>query len=411
MTESIHTLTKLPEYEQLCNGSIENPYPLYDRLRREDPVHWNQHLNCWMLSRYEHVLAASRDPRFANDRASVNTSALPKSDRPRFELLSEHVSNWLGFTDPPKHTHMRELVSETFTSDLGERMRGRIQEIVDELILQVEGQGEMDLMGDLAWPLPATVICELLGIPAGDRSQFRTLTEDISSFVGGAGPLLVRAADRAEASRRELTALFRDLTHQRRHKPTDDLISELARVEGKEGGLNEQELLGLCVFLFVAGHETTVGLIGNGMLTLLNNPNEALKLKEDWSLLPTAVEELLRYESPIQIDTRLMSEDVELDDQLLAKGQAIMLMRGAANRDPDQFPDPELFDVGRKDNRHLAFGWGIHFCLGAPLARVEAQVAVRTLLKHFPALRLKNDKVAWWENMAMRSPTSLPVKF
>ena len=227
-------------------------------------------------------------------------------------------------------------------------------------------------MANLAWTLPAIVICELLGIPAGDRSQFRTLTEDISSFVGGAGPLLVRSADRAEASRRELTAMFRDLTHQRRHKPKNDPISELASVEGKKGGLNEQELLGLCVFLFVAGHETTVGLIGNGMLTLLNNPNEVLRLKRDWLLLPTAVEELLRYESPIQIGS-------------MSAGKTIATSPSAGE---------------------FTFA-----CLGAPLARVEAQVAIRTLLKRFPALRLENDKASWWKNMAMRSPTYLTVKF
>ena len=408
---STNDIQTLEEYELFCDGRLADPYPLFHRLRSEDPVHWSERLNSWVLTRYDDVRAASRDQRFASDRASVNMSALSEPDRTRLRPLGEHVSNWLGFTDPPKHTRMRNLISKTFTSKLAEDMRARIQQIVDALIDDVEGQGQMDLVNDFAYPLPATLICEILGVPAGAQRQFKTWTDDISAFIGGTGPYAARVADRAEESRKELTGMFRELTLQRRREPREDLISALAAKEGEEEGLTEQELLGLCVFLFVAGHETTVSLISNGMASLLQNRGELERLRSDPSLMETAVEEFLRYESPIQIDTRLIAEDVELRGRSLRKGQAVMMVRAAANRDPAQFPDPDRFDVGRQDNRHLAFGWGIHFCLGAPLARVEAQIAMKTLLERLPDMRLESDEVDWWENMALRCPQSLPVVF
>ena len=407
-TNDIQTLE---EYDLFCDGRLADPYPFFRRLRREDPVHHSERLDSWLLTRYDDVLAASRDRRFSSDRVSVNMSALSEPDRTRFRSLGEHVSNWLGFTDPPKHTRMRGLISGVFTPALAENMRDRTQEIVDELIDDVERSGRMDLVGDLAYPLPATVICEILGVPAGDQRQFKVWADDIAAFVGATGPYAARAAERAEESRKELTGMFRELTLQRRREPREDLITALAAKEGEEEGLTEQELLGLCVFLFVAGFETTVSLISNGMLLLLQNRAELERLRSDPSLMETAIEEFLRYESPIQVDTRLISEDVELRGRSLRKGQAVMMVRGAANRDPAQFPDPDRFDVGRQNNRHVAFGWGIHFCLGAPLARVEARIAVKTLLERLPNMRLENDQMDWWENMTLRSLRSMPVVF
>ena len=401
----------LEEYDLFCDGRLADPYPFFRRLRGEDPVHHSERLDSWLLTRYDDVLAASRDRRFSSDRVSVNMSALSEPDRTRFRSLGEHVSNWLGFTDPPKHTRMRGLISGVFTPALAENMRDRTQEIVDDLIDGVEGSGRMDLVGDLAYPLPATVICEILGVPAGDQRQFKVWADDIAAFVGATGPYAARAAERAEESRKELTGMFRELTLQRRREPREDLITALAAKEGEEEGLTEQELLGLCVFLFVAGFETTVSLISNGMLLLLQNRGELERLRSDPSLMETAIEEFLRYESPIQLDTRLISEDVELRGRSLRKGQAVIMVRAAANRDPAQFPDPDRFDVGRQNNRHVAFGWGIHFCLGAPLARVEARIAVRTLLERLPNMRLENDQVDWWANMTLRSLRSMPVVF
>ena len=399
------------EYDLFCEGRLADPYPFFHRLRREDPVHWSERLDTWVLTRYKDVRSGHRDRRMASDRVSVNMSPLSKAEQAKFSLLGEHVSNWLGFTDPPKHTRMRNLVSDKFTAELAEEMRGRIQQIVDGLLDNVEGQGQMDLVADLAYPMPATVVYETLGVPMENQAQFRKWVEELVEFVGAVGPSAVRAADKAEESRRELTRFFRELTLERRRRPRNDLISALAAVEGEEEGLTEQELLGLCVFLFDAGHETTVSLIANGMLALMQNRSELERLRDDPSLMETAVEEFLRYESPILFNTRLAAEDIELDAGRIRKGQAITLVIAAANRDPAQFPDPDRLDVSRPDNRHVAFGWGVHFCLGAPLARIEAGIAIKSLLSRMPDIRLQSEDVDWWENMAIRCPRSLPVEF
>lgn len=401
---AIHDLV---DYGRYCDGRLEDPYPLYHRLRAEDPVHWSDRLESWMLTRYDDVLSANRDRRLASDRVSVNMGALTEPDRVKYKALGDHVSNWLGFTDPPKHTRMRKMIGQTFNQDLAETMGDRIREIVDGLLEKIEAKGEMDLVDDFAYPLPATLICDILGIPGGYRRQFRDSIENLTAFVGAVGPALARVADKAERSRRELTAFFRDLASERRREPQQDLISALAAVEGKEGGLTEDELLGLIVF--DAGHDTTASFIANGVLSLVRNPTEMEKLRRDPTLMETAIEEFLRYESPIQFDTRLATADLEIGGKRIREGQTVILVRGAANRDPEQFPDPDRLDVGRRDNKHLAFGWGAHFCLGAPLARVEGQIAFSGLLNRFPNLYLKNEQVEWLENMSMRCPKSLPI--
>lgn len=403
---AIHDLV---DYGRYCDGRLEDPYPLYHRLRAEDPVHWSDRLESWMLTRYDDVLSANRDRRLASDRVSVNMGALTEPDRVKYKALGDHVSNWLGFTDPPKHTRMRKMIGQTFNQDLAETMGDRIREIVDGLLEKIEAKGEMDLVDDFAYPLPATLICDILGIPGGYRRQFRDSIENLTAFVGAVGPALARVADKAERSRRELTAFFRDLASERRREPQQDLISALAAVEGKEGGLTEDELLGLIVFVFDAGHDTTASFIANGVLSLVRNPTEMEKLRRDPTLMETAIEEFLRYESPIQFDTRLATADLEIGGKRIREGQTVILVRGAANRDPEQFPDPDRLDVGRRDNKHLAFGWGAHFCLGAPLARVEGQIAFSGLLNWFPNLYLKNEQVEWLENMSMRCPKSLPI--
>ena len=403
---AIHALA---DYDRYCEGCLNDPYPLYHRLRAEDPVHWSDRLESWMLTRYDDVLSANRDRRLASDRVSVNMGALTEADRVKYKALGDHVSNWLGFTDPPKHTRMREMIGQTFNQDLAETMGDRIREIVDGLLEKIEAKGEMDLVGDFAYPLPATLICDVLGVPGGYRRQFRKSIEDLTAFVGAVGPTLVRVAEKAEQSRRELTAFFRDLASQRREEPRQDLISVLAAVEGKEGGLTEDELLGLIVFVFDAGHDTTASFIANGVLSLLRNPTEMTKLRQDPTLMESAIEEFLRYESPIQFDTRLATANLEIGGKRIREGQTVILSRGAANRDPEQFPDPDRLDVGRQENKHLAFGWGAHFCLGAPLARVEGRIAFSRLLDRFPNMHLKTEHIEWLENMSLRCPRSLRV--
>ena len=394
-------------YRQYCDGKLGDIYPLFHRLQQEDPVHWCEPLNGWMITRYDDVQAGLRDPLLASDRISLSMNAMPEPLRTEMSPLGAHVSNWLGFTDPPKHTRMRKLIMRVFTPRLAENMGGRIERIVNDLIDWVQPCGKMDLIADFAFPLPASVICEILGIPMDHQDRFRRWAEDMLLFAGAIGPAVAKVAGPAHQSYLKMTSYFRELTLQRRREPRADLLSALAAVEDEEGGLTEAELIGLIVFLFIAGHETTMNLLGNGIYALLSHPEELNRLKADPTLLETAVEEFLRYESPIQIATRLPIEDLEIRGRKIKTGQTVILMLGAANRDPDRFPEPDRFDVGRSDNKHVAFGWGSHFCLGAPLARVEAQVAVRLLLERVPGLQIEGEAPLWREDNNLRSLQSL----
>lgn len=402
-------IQSLQDYSLYCAGRLANPYPLFHQLSVEDPVHWSEELESWIITRYDDVSAGLRDPRLLSDRIAASMAALSESQRSKVEPLGEHISNWLGFTDAPKHTRLRRLISGVFTPKLAEDMRGRIQEITNELLDNLEKQKEVDLISDYAFPLPATVICEILGIDSDRQEQFRIWAEDIGAFAGGVGSSLERVAAQANASRAELTRYFRELSLQRRSEPRDDLITKLALVEEQGERLTEQELLGLCVFLFAAGHETTLSLVGNALFVLMQNRSERTRLVNDWGLTESAIEETLRYESPIQIITRVAGQDLELRGRSVHKGQQLILVLGAANRDPEQFSEPDRYDIGRKHNKHIAFGWGIHFCLGAPLARVEGQIAVKSLLSRFPNVRLYGNDFRWLESMSLRRLESLPA--
>ena len=406
----IADIVETDEYALFCEGLLADPYPLYHTLRAQEPVHWSERLSAWVLTRYDDTAAGHREPAFASARASLNMGPLPPELREQVAPLGEHVANWLGFTDPPKHTRLRKLVARSMTPKFIAGLGPRIEQIIDDLLSKVEGKPQMDLLRDFAYPLPATVGCELLGIPTGDQDTCRTHIEDLVAFVGGVGPKLIEAAGPAYRSYQALSEYFRALAEQRRRRPTDDMFTAL--VDGRDGGeiLNETELVGLSVFLYVAGHETTVGLLSNGLLALVQHPGELERLRNDWTLIDSAVEECLRYESPIQLDTRLAIADVELRGRQIRDGDAVVFMLGAANRDPEQFADPDRFDITRKDNRHLAFGYGMHFCLGAPLARLEAKLAIPALLKRYPKMRLRDEPLTWRQNMSLRAVVSLPVE-
>ena len=387
---------------------IADPYPLYHRLRAEDPVHLSP-LGLWVLTRYDDVVMVLRDPRFGRggygDFVRARFGESDRADQPGFALS-------MLFRDPPDHTRLRALVNKAFTPRVVESMRPRIQEIVDGLLDRGRGAGGMEVIADLAYPLPIVVICEMLGVPVADQDRFKGWSLDIARSLDAiAFPMDPEVIERGNRAREALADYFRTLISERRARPRADLLSALVAVEEEGDRLSEPELIATIILLFVAGHETTVNLIGNGLLALLRHPAELARLREDPALAASAVEELLRYDGPVQRTGRIAGEDLEIGGKRIEKGQMVLAMIGAANRDPAHFPEPDRLDLGRGDNRHLAFGWGIHFCLGAPLARVEAQITFTSLLRRLPGLRLATDTLEWRDTAVLRGLKALPVSF
>ena len=388
----------------------DDPYPTYRHLRLYDPVHRSESVGAWMLTRYDDVLATLRDPgAFSSQgRMLAALAHITPEARARLRPLEEHFSVGLISADPPDHRRLRTLVTAAFTPRVVEALRPRIQVLVDELLDAALGRGEVDLIRDVAYPLPATVIAELLGAPAEDRDRFKGWSDGIMAFQG-TGRVTEATFDRAQASLLEMRAFLGALLERRRHTPSDDLLGRLVEAEAEGDRLTEAELLTLCVTLLTAGHETTTNLIGNGMLTLLRHPDQLRRLREDPGLMPAAVEEVLRFESPLQRNPRRVVRDVELGGKLLRRGDLVLQILGAANRDPAQFDQPDRFDIARQGNRHVAFGFGIHFCVGAPLARLEAPIAIGSMVRRFPALALAGAGVTWQEHGLLRALTELPV--
>jgi hypothetical protein len=389
-------------FTPLAPEVIADPYPLYHRLRAEDPVHQSP-MGFWVLTRYDDVAGMLRDPRFG--RKGFERLLEARFGEARFDLS-------MLFRDPPDHTRLRALVSKAFTPRVVEQMRRHIEQIVDDLLDAVEPRGAMDVLSDFAYPLPVVVICEMLGVPAADRDRFRTWTADIARILDAiilpTGPEVI---ERGMAARHELVGYFRVLIAERRGRPRGDLLSELIAAEEQGDRLSEGELMATILLLFVAGHETTVNLIGNGTLALLRHPTQLRRLREDPSRLPGAVEELLRYDGPVQRTARISTVEVELGGRAIPEGSIVLGIIGAANRDPAVFPDPDRLDVARADNRHLAFGGGIHFCLGASLARLEAQIAFGTMLRRLPRLALATATLEWRPAAVLRGLTALPITF
>jgi pimeloyl-[acyl-carrier protein] synthase len=390
-----------------------DPYPVYARFRAEAPVHFSEANGGWMLFRHDDVHASLRDhARFSSrGRFAAALQRMEPGVRERIGPLTDHFTVGMLANDPPAHTRLRGLVNRAFTPRVVEAMRPRIRAIVDALLDAALPRGSFDLIADFAYPLPATVIAELFGAPVSERDRFKTWSNDILGFQGTGNPS-AESVLRAQDSLLEMRAFLLELADHRRRVPGDDLLGLLVAAEADGDRLTGQELLTVCVTLLTAGHETTTNLIGNGAWLLLTHPDQLARLHEDPGLMPTAIEEMLRYESPLQRNPRMVATDLDLHGQQLRAGDYVMQVLGSANHDPAAFPDPERFDIGRAPNRHLAFGHGIHFCLGAPLARLEAAIAFGELLRRAPALALTAPDAPphWVRHGLLRGLESLPVR-
>jgi len=388
-----------------------DPYTAYRRLREKDPIHRSRLINGWVMTRYADVTAVLRDARYSSDeRKQVGYEKMRK--RAVKQGIMDDDDSYGGSmlrVDPPDHTRLRALVSRAFTPRTVEALRGRVQAIVDEHLDAVAGQGGMDVIAALAYPLPVIIIAELLGIPTEDHARFKHWSDEM---VRGMGVSTAEDGKRSRRAQRELRAYFEGVASARRADPRDDLLSALVATEDGGDRLSADELYDTCALLLVAGHETTTNLIGNGLLALLRHPDQLDVLRREPCRAEQAVEELLRYDSPVQATTRMVPEDMEFDGHRFKTGQQLALILAAANRDPAQFAEPDRLDITREDARHAAFGHGIHFCLGAPLARLEAPIAFRAMIERFPDMRL-DDTLApqWKDNLILRGLQQLPVRF
>jgi len=393
---------------------IANPYAVLRRMRAEEPVYWSDAVGGWVLTRYDDIVVSFKDTaHYSNEnRLGQAIAYLPPEKRANFQPFADHYKiKSILHSDPPDHTRLRAVVTKDFTPALVEKTRPRIQAVVDSLIDAVEKNGRMDIVTDLAAPLPIGVIAEILGVPEPDRHLFQVWADDLLSFQGVNKPSEADLA-RAQKGIMEMRPYIAGMMAERRLQPRDDLMSKFVATEAAGGKVEEREMISTCVTLFVAGHETSLSLIANTLFLLLSHPEQLQQLREDPALLGSTIEESLRFESPVARQPRRMKDDVELGGKILKKGQMAFQMLNSANRDPAYFAEPETFDIRRQKNRHIAFGHGVHFCVGAALARTEASVAIATALRRLPHLRLAQPRPNWdVTKRNSRVLKSLPVLF
>lgn len=387
----------------------EDPYPFYRRLREADPVYWSEKFQAWIVTAFDEVVAGLNDLRLSSDRIALFRQL---AHSPDLEPLFSFLSKRMVLTDPPRHTRLRALVSKTFTPHVVEGMRPHVQQLVDGFLDAVQPAGRMDVMADLAFPLPSTVICELLGLPPEDRGRLKTWSDAlIVYFSTHPAEITNEQWQLALRGMHDINDYTRTALARIRAEGRPGLLPLLADAEIDGDRLSEEELFANVNLLLVAGHETTMCLIGNGVYELLKHPDQLALVKADPARIPGAVEEFLRFDCPVQFTHRIALEDLTLGGKTIRKGQFVFLFLAAANRDPKHFPDPDTLDITRPPGKHLTFGQGHHFCPGAPLARLEAQIAFTTMLRRLPNLTLAIDRVTYRDNFNLRGPQALPVTF
>jgi cytochrome P450 len=414
-----------------------NPYPFYEQLREQEPIHWDEELGFWVFSRFADIESLYTDERFSRAQGLMrNFQRLSESEQKLVEPVYHSFSKTVFYADPPYHTHLRGLMNHAFTPRRVERLRPSIQKIVNELLDAAQNNdGMIDIIRDLAYPLPVMVIAELLGLPATDRERFKKWSDDLFAILGTVREKSPSLLERAVQSLHEMTEYVKALSRKRREAPQDDLLTALlsvtedddlacphppnsptVHIAGELTGervasstLTGEELVSNINILLSTGHETTTHLIGNGLLALLQHPEQMQRLQAQPALLAPTIEEMLRYDSPVQITYRSALADANIAGRQIHQGDLVNTILGSANRDPARFSTPDRFDITRNEGRHLGFGIGIHFCIGAPLVRLEAEIVFETILHRFPTIRLSAETLDWQEHPIFRGLKSLPV--
>lgn len=395
-------------YDPQDPGVIADPLSVLLRLQDNDPVHWSEPLRGWVVTRYEDVRRVALNRELSADRLTPFFKNLPPAQRNRMADLIRYINTWVAFRDPPEHTRLRKLINQVFTEQLVDTLQPSIEGIVDHLLNELEGREHFDFITDFAYPLPATVIMDMLGVPRSDLTMVKEWSNKIQLFIGSAAGSSQKY-DLAQEGAVEMAAYFREIIAERERRPGDDIISRLLAIRDRSDALTEDEVIGTCILFLFAGHETTTNLIGNGTRALIKHPDQWALLHEQPALINSAIEECLRYDGPTGALVRVVAVDHDFGGKSLKAGDRVFIFVNAANWDPRKFDAPERLDITRDPNPHLTFNYGRHFCLGAPLARVEGQIAIREVVRRFPNLQLEIENPVYMDTLVMRGVRSMPV--
>jgi cytochrome P450 len=387
---------------------LADPFPLFRRMQDEDPCHWSPRLKAWVLTRYEDVRRVCLDKDMSSDRLRPYFATLPPAEALRIAELMRYLTLWMVFRDAPEHTRLRRLTSKVFHVKSMHAMRPRIEALMQWLFERIGSRRKFDFIGDFAGPLPALVIMDMLGVPRAELARVKRLSDDMALFIGSSR-MAQEKYDIAEAATGEMAEFFRGMIGARRAAPQADLLSELVHLNDAGDRLSDDELVATCILLLFAGHETTTNHIANGLLGLLSFPQEMAKLRADPALAAAAVEELLRYDGPNGAQVRIVQQAHALHGKQLKPGERVFILLNAANRDPRAYADPDRVDLSRNGPPHLAFGFGLHICLGFPLARLEGQIALPAVLAHWPGIELACGRLEWLNSMVFRGMKAMPV--
>lgn len=391
---------------------ISSPHPVYNFLRENDPVHWNASIKGWVVTRHDDAREVLRDPRFSVEKLTPFVNQMHGQTRAKVEVLADTMKHWLPFMEPPTHTRMRKVLQRGFMPRRIAALEDFVQATVTRLLDNVADKGRMDVIEDFAYPLPTVVIGAMFGVPLEDSDKLRNWSLNLGKFVLGGTPGPDKYDSASEAIEL-MRVYFRELVEEHKKAPRDNITSSMVETIGKPDGMTEDEVIASLVLILFAGHETTANLIGNAILSLIRNKPQLERLQGDLSLLPRAVEEFLRFESSAHLIVRVAKEDVEIRGRKIGKDQRLFIVLNAADRDSSQFDFPDQLDVTRQKNPHIAFGYGLHSCLGQPLARIEAITALRGVLERFDNLELAIDdsELRWHSEILVHGVKSLPITF